>query len=134
MDAAAAHFGFTKLVVVDLDASAAFYATVFGVAEQYRIHAEIAGRTIDEILFSATAPAAATFALLRFADQATASYAEVILGFITDDVDALFGRALAAGGAVAQAVEAQPQHGVRVGFLTDPEGHLIEVVELLASG
>ena len=134
MDAATAHFGFTKLVVVDLDASAAFYTTVFGMEEQSRVHAEIAGRTIDEILFSATAPGAATFVLLRFADQTTASQAEVILGFITDDIDTLFERAQAAGGAVAQAVEAQPQHGVRVGFLTDPEGHLVEVVELLAAG
>ena len=69
MDPAKAHFGFTKLVVADLDGSAAFYATVFGMVEQRRVHAEIAGRAIDEILFSNTAPGAATFVLLRFADE-----------------------------------------------------------------
>jgi predicted enzyme related to lactoylglutathione lyase len=129
-----AHFGFAKLVVTDLDAAAAFYIEVFAVEEHYRVHAEIAGRAIDEILFKATAPGAATFALLQFADQGSASHGEVILGFITTDVDTLFARAVKAGGLVAQAVESQPEHGVRVGFLRDPEGHLIEVVELLTAG
>jgi predicted enzyme related to lactoylglutathione lyase len=129
-----AHFGFTKLVVMDLDAAAVFYTEVFGVEEQYRVHAEIAGRVIDEILFKATAPGAATFALLRFADQRSASHDEVILGFITTDIDTLFAKAVNAGGAVAQAAESQPEHGVRVGFLRDPEGHLIEVVELITAG
>ena len=97
------------------------------------MHAEITGRPIDEIIFTAMGSGGATLVLLHYADQATPSHAEVILGFITDDIDALFARVLAAGGAVAQAVETQPQHGVKVGFVTDPEGHLIEVVEMLAT-
>ena len=129
----ATRFGFTKLVVADLEASASFYTAVFGVEEQHRVRAEIAGRRIDEIIFTATGPEASTFVLLRFADQATPSQAEVILGFITDDIDALFGRVVTAGGAVVQEIEAMPQHGVRVGFVSDPEDHLIEVVELLAA-
>ena len=38
----------------------------------------------------------------------------------------------AAGGAITQTPTDMIEHGVRVGFLTDPEGHLLEVVELLA--
>jgi catechol 2,3-dioxygenase-like lactoylglutathione lyase family enzyme len=63
------HFGFTKLVVGDLDRCAAFYSEVFGLREQNRVHDEIAGRPIDEILFQATAPGGGTFVLLRFADM-----------------------------------------------------------------
>ena len=133
MTGATTRFGFTKLVVADLDASASFYTSAFGLQEQQRVHAEIAGRPIDEIIFSGGDPAASTFVLLRFADQATPSQAEVILGFITDGIDVLFRQVVAAGGAVVQAVETQPQHGVRVGFVTDPEGHLIEVVEVLTA-
>jgi predicted enzyme related to lactoylglutathione lyase len=44
-------------------------------------------------------------------------------------IDALCARAIAAGATVAQAVADAPEHGVRVGFLADPEGRLIEVVE-----
>ena len=133
MTATLAHFGFTKLVVVDLEAAAAFYTAVFGVEEQHRVHSDIGGRPIDEIIFAAAGPQAPTLVILRFADQATPSHSELILGFITDDIDALFARAVAAGGAVAQAVEDHPEHGAKVGFVTDPEGHLIEVVEMLAA-
>ncbi|GMU78057.1 MAG: hypothetical protein AMXMBFR46_08540 [Acidimicrobiia bacterium] len=125
------HFGFTKLVVADLEASAAFYRDVFGVTEQYRVHADIAGREIDEILFEATAPGGSTFVLLRFVDTAAPASGEVIIGFVTDDLDGVFARATEAGGSVHEAIHDSPDHGVRVGFLADPEGHLIEVVQPL---
>ena len=83
-----AHFGFTKLVVADLDAAAAFYATVFGLAETARVSAEIAGRPIDEIMYAATGAGGATFVLLRFADQPTPAHDEVILGFIVSEIGA----------------------------------------------
>lgn len=126
------HFGFTKLLVDDLDRAAAFYTEVCGVKEQYRVESEIGGRAIREILFEATAPGAATFVLLKFVDAPKPSNDEVILGFITDDVDAFCERALAAGGSLVETPRAQPKHGVKVGFVRDVEGHLIEVVELLA--
>jgi predicted enzyme related to lactoylglutathione lyase len=119
------------LVVADLEASARFYADVFGLNETGRVRAEIAGRGIDEIMLNATAAGGAMLVLLRFDDQSAPSSDEVILGFISPDVDALVARATAAGGAVAQVPAAQPEHGVKVGFVTDNEGHLIEVVELL---
>jgi lactoylglutathione lyase len=127
------HFGFTKLVVADLEASARFYTDVFGVKEHARVRAEIAGRGIDEIMFDATNAGGATFVLLHFDGQDSPSSDEVILGFICPDVDDIVERATAAGGGVAQAPMVQPEHGVKVGFVTDNEGHLIEVVELLRS-
>ena len=133
MTATLARFGFTKLVVVDLEAAATFYEAVFGVEEQHRVHSAIGGRPIEEIICAAADPGAATLVLLRFTDQSSPSNSELILGFITDDIDALFERALAAGGAVVHTVENRPEHGVKVGFVTDPEGHLIEVVELLTA-
>ena len=42
------NFAFTKLVVGNLEASAAFYEKVFGLTRQSRIQAEINGRKIDE--------------------------------------------------------------------------------------
>jgi predicted enzyme related to lactoylglutathione lyase len=126
-----AHFGFTKLLVADLEASAAFYTAVFGLKEQYRVHADIAGREIDEILFEATAPGAGTFVLLRFEGVTKPSSDEVILGFIATDIDAVVQRAVDAGGAVAREVLTQVEHGAKVAFVTDIEGHLIEVVEML---
>jgi lactoylglutathione lyase len=126
------HFSFTKLVVADLETSAAFYTQVFGVEEQYRVKATIGGRPIDEILYHATAPGGAAFVLLRFADTAEPMSGSVILGFVTDEIDDVFVRAVAAGGSVVDPVHDSPEHGVRVGFLADPDGHLLEVCQMLA--
>ena len=127
------HFSFTKLVVADLDASAHFYTAVFGVKEQARVRAEIAGRPIDEILYEATAPGGGTFALLRYGDVTAPSHDEVILGIVTSDLAGVVTRVGDAGGSVVQAPTAMPEHGVTVAFVADPEGHLIEVVQLLSA-
>ncbi len=126
------HFSFTKIVVSDLDASAAFYAQTFGLEEKYRVSAAIAGRPIDEIVFAPTREGAGTFILLTFVDGGAAP-AGVIPGFVTDEIDAVFARGLAAGGSVAQEPRDMPEHGHRVGFLADPEGRLIEVAQVLVA-
>jgi lactoylglutathione lyase len=129
---ASGHLGFTKLLVTDLEASSSFYQSVFGLRESTRIHSAIGDRTIDEILFDPEVAGGATFVLLKFEDAAKPSSEEVILGFITSDLDGVLARAVEAGGAVAQPAEARPEHGVNVAFVTDNEGHLIEVVEPFA--
>jgi predicted enzyme related to lactoylglutathione lyase len=126
------HFGFTKLLVADLDESAAFYRAVFGLQETGRIESEIAGRAIEEILFSPTGEGAATFVLLKYADTSAASDSEVILGFITGDIDALTQRAVAAGGTIRREALEYPDLHVKVAFVADNEGHLLEFVQPMA--
>lgn len=126
-----AHFGFTKLLVEDLDKTADFYKAVCGLTETARVDAVIGGRNISEILFAPTAEAAATFVLLKFLDAPKPTNDEVILGFQTGDIDAFVERTLAAGGAVVDPVWDNPEHGVKVAFVTDCEGHLIEVVQMI---
>ncbi len=127
-----AHFGFSKLLVNDLEAAATFYSSVCGLTELARVTSDIAGRPISEIMYNPTGEGGATFVLLQFTDSDARGSDEVIIGFQTDDVDAFVERAVAAGGSIVEAVKSMPEHGVRVGFVADPEGHLIEVVELLA--
>ncbi len=125
------HFGFSKLLVNDLEASASFYSSVCGLTEMARVDSEIAGRPISEIMYNPTGDGAATFVLLQFTDGNTRGKEEVIIGFQTDNVAAFVARAEAAGGSVVESVKEMPEHGVRVAFVADNEGHLIEVVELL---
>ena len=124
------NFSFTKLVVADLEASAAFYSAVFGLREQYRVKSDIGGRAMNEILFEST-PDGATFVLLHFDDTPEPAAGSVVGGFITDAIDELFPRAVAAGATVVGPVHDAPEHGVRVGFLADPDGHLLEICQLL---
>ncbi len=125
-----AHFGFTKLLVRDLESSARFYSEVCGLTELARVDAAIAGRPISEIMFSPTGEGAAMFVLLKFEGEDGPASNDVILGFQTDDVAAFVARAVQAGGKVVEAVRDDPEHGVLVGFVSDPEGHLIEVVQV----
>jgi len=125
------HFAFTKLVVADLDKSAAFYESVFALTVQARIDAVIAGRAITEIVYNQTAKGGGNFVLLAFHDAPTPAAGEAIIGFVTGEIDATVARAVAAGGTVLQAAADAPQHGIRVGFVADPEGHMIEVLQPL---
>ena len=124
-------FSFTKLVVGDLDKCAAFYTEVCGLVEQGRVDADISGAPISEILFDPSYPGGPTFVLFKFLDRPAPTPGEIILGFITPDVEAVVARAHKAGGKIIQAVRSDPDHGVKVAFVTDVEGRLIEVVELL---
>jgi len=125
------HFGFSKLLVNDLEKCATFYKDVCGLTEMARVDAEIAGRGIKEIMFNATAPGAATFVLLKFVDTTKAFNDEVITGFVTDDLEAFVERVKKAGGKVVDDIKSMPEHGVKVAFVADVEGHLLEVVEML---
>lgn len=126
------HFGFTKLVVHDLEGTAAFYKDVAGLVEMGRVQDAVGDRQIDEILFNATGEGGATFVLFKFLDRDAPAREEVILGFQTNDLESFIERTQKAGGSIVQPIEVKEAHGVKVAFVTDPEGHLIEVVELLA--
>jgi predicted enzyme related to lactoylglutathione lyase len=126
-----ASFGFTKLVVADLDKAAAFYTSVCGLTEQARVEDRLGGRAIVEIIFAPAYQGGASFVLLTYPDTPKPASGEVILGFATPDVDAFVGRVMAGGGAVVDPAVSRPEHGVKVAIVKDPEGHLIEVVQML---
>jgi predicted enzyme related to lactoylglutathione lyase len=125
------HFSFTKLLVNDLEQSAQFYRSVCGLTELARVKAQIAGRGIEEIMFNATGEGAATFVLLKFIDGDRVHTDEVIIGFATPDLEAFVERVIVAGGGLVEPIRVMPEHGVKVAFVQDIEGHLIEVVEML---
>ena len=124
-------FGFTKLIVGDLDKAAAFYKSVCGLTEQARVEDRLGGRAISEIIFAPAYQGGASFVLLAYPDTPRPSSGEVILGFATPDVDAFVDRVLAGGGVVVDPAVSRPEHGVRVAIVKDPEEHLIEVVQML---
>ena len=126
---APASYAFTKLVVRDLDAMTRYYSDVYGLAPIRRVKAEIDRAPIIEMILGRDGSYGGLI-LLHWVDQAPPSTGEVILGFTSPDIGALFGRAMAAGGTV-RAVPAPSEEagGLVVGFVEDPEGHLAEVVE-----
>lgn len=123
--------GFTKLVVEDMDKMSAFYGAVCGLAEEGRAEDQIAGRPICEVYFKADPPGTGTFTLTKFLDAPRPMVEAVILGFVAADIDRFVEKAVGAGAIVVVPAHPRPDHGVKVAFVKDVEGNLIEVVELL---
>ncbi len=125
-------FGFTKLVVGDLEKMKAFYTNVFGLKQFDRVQADIGIDPIDEIMLgrdSGFGPG--SIVLLRFTELAPPRPGAVILGFVTDDLGALVDRVVANGGRLHAAIKDIPEMKVRVAFTKDPEGNLAELVQML---
>jgi predicted enzyme related to lactoylglutathione lyase len=129
-----AGFAFTKLVVHDLDGMARFYRDAYDLHAVRRVRGEKIGpEEIDEIMLSADPQASwGSLVLLRYLGRERAASGEVILGFTTGDLPALLERVRAAGGAVHTPMQELPELKLRVAFATDPEGHLAELVQMLA--
>jgi lactoylglutathione lyase len=122
-------FNFTKLVVGDLEKSHAFYTMVCGLEEWARIDSELNGEPFAEIMYKPQVPGGPSFVLVQFLNIPAPPPGETILGFMTPDLDAFIARAQNAGGKILQPVKMNEEHKVKVGFVTDLEGRIIEVVE-----
>ena len=122
----------TKLVVRDVDETERFYQAV---------GLKIVGRNIggeDEVRqqqswLSSTGDSSAHILILsRFLElppPPRPTYPnEVWLAFRVADVDATLKTVEAAGGRILRWGQDRPEHGVRAAVVSDPEGHIIEVV------
>ena len=102
---------FTKLIVGDLDRSAAYYDAVFGVGELYRFEGKIAGDPFRQVILGADGEMAGGLILVRSTEHA-----------------------VAAGGRIHSEPRDPKIPGVAlVAFVADPDGHLAEVLEPAAS-
>lgn len=125
-----ATFAFTKLVVRDLERSAAFYRAVCGYGEGHLVRSTIAGRRMRELIFR-NAAGATEMMLLAYDDGPAPSGEGVITGFNTPDLDAFEARLLAAGGTVLDPI-ATIEIGdvkIRLAFYFDCEGYGVEAIE-----
>lgn len=119
------NFAFTKLIVADVDAMARYYRTVYGLRQVDRMEGLIGTEQIDEIVLSdGSGP---PLILIQFASRPAPPVGELLLGFLTHDLNAVARQCEAAGG---QVIIGPELHGdMNIAFLSDPEGHLAEVVQ-----
>lgn len=137
MTAAPPTMGFVKLVTHDIEGLLPFYTDVFDFKVQYRVSANEDDPgynrewALDEILLHNANDQGTTLVLFEFRNREVVPAGGVILGISVPDIKVTLEKATAAGGTVARPLQVQPQHGVKVAFVTDPRGTLIEVIELL---
>jgi predicted enzyme related to lactoylglutathione lyase len=126
-------FGFAKIIVDDLDRIAAFYEQTIGFRQLQRVNDSVAGEPIEEIILVQGEGYGEGMPLIvwKWPSRPAPAASDAILGFQTADVDALVERVVAAGGAVVDPPHDKPEHGVRVAFAKDPDGRLLELVQML---
>lgn len=124
-------FSSTKLVVHDLEATRDFYCDAYGFVERGRIQADMLGEPIDEFLLGRDGEAGVPLMLVRYVERDPPPVGrEVVLVFTTTDLDALVERVVAAGGRILREPYVSQTTNMRAAFTADPEGHVIENVEL----
>jgi len=128
----------TKLVVNDLAAAEAFYVAIGLKMVRRNLGGEAEVRQ-DQSWLSATGDASAHLLILsqflEFPAQPRPVYPnEFWLAMQVADVSATEAAVKAAGGAVVRAGQDRPEHGVRAAVVSDPEGHVIEIVGPMGVG
>jgi len=125
-------YSFTKLVVDDLEKMSAYYQKVYDLKEFDRVQADIGIDPIDEIMLGVdSAYGPGSLILLKFIDRPAPVPGAVILGFQTDDIQALVDRVVSSGGSVHSEIKESDVAAVRVAFTVDPEGNHAECVQIL---
>jgi len=132
-DPQTATFSFTKLVVDDLEKMSAFYCRVYDLKQVARFQGHIGSEPIDEIMLRhGKAVSPGSLVLLKYVDRPPPRTGETILGFTTDDLSLLLEKIRSAGGDLHADIKEMPELRLKVAFATDPEGHLAELVQMLA--
>lgn len=131
----AAAFGFTKLVVSDLDGVARFYREVFGLEERHRVSTEEHSYALDEVIL-APPDSQGNHALIivRYRERPCPPAGAAWTGFVVDDMASALARVEAHGGRVEVTPHESRDHGAHViaAIAADPAGHLIELIQILA--
>lgn len=126
---------FSKLIVKDEEAMAAYYSAVFGLAVIHREAGSSAGtgEAFREVILSpGTSMADGTLVMFKFVDRPPPRDQQAILGFVTEDFDGVIARIVTHGGKLVGPTREMPAFGIRVQFAEDPEGAINEVVEIEA--
>jgi predicted enzyme related to lactoylglutathione lyase len=125
-------FSFVKLVVRDLAGAERFYCEVFGLAVKHRHAAdEHAYAQEESILSAASGQASMPLILTRYLRSPAPAAGAAWTGFRVEDIEAT-GRAIEArGGRIEVPIHSSSSHPVRALVARDPEGHMIEVVQVI---
>jgi lactoylglutathione lyase len=122
----------TKLVVRDVVAAERFYLTVGLKLVNRNLGGEQEVRQQQSWLSASGDASTHLLILSQFLElpppPAPIYPGEVWLAFNVADVEAIVQAAVGAGGNVVRAGQDRPEHGVCAAVVSDPEGHLIEIV------
>ncbi len=125
------------LSVADLSAAAEWYGTAFGYVRELVLRVEALELDIVMLIHPAHGDRlellhrSGSTTGARFADPGEAALSRSFghIAFDVHDVDAAYDRVLALGARPVMSPRPSPEPGVRMAFVTDPEGNLVELLD-----
>ena len=120
--------GFVKVIVEDLEKETAFYRAVLGLEQLERIQVDDDQFAVDEIALGTGSPTGCALVLVKDFRGDVPVTKSGLLGFNTQDLDALVERVRANGGTVQ--LEPFDYEGERAAVVVDPEGQMLEIIEV----
>jgi len=125
-------FAFTKLVVGDLAGLEKFYCTALGMKVTARIDVNEGSWNLEETILSvADNDDGPHLNLIHYREKPVPPMGETVIGLKVSDLDAVIADVVAAGGVVAVPPVRIPDHNLRLAYISDPEGHLVELLQYL---
>lgn len=126
-------FSFTKIQVKDVVAAEAFYAEALGLETVGRVNFGEGERKMHEVIMALPGhrPPAPNLILISYPNATCPTPGEATTGFMVDDLDATLAKATAAGAAIDIPPTEVPEHCLRLAYILDPQGHRVELLELL---
>ncbi|WP_081628147.1 VOC family protein [Sphingobium indicum] len=119
----------SKLIVENLERMSSFYSEVLQTYQTKHFTSTMNMRPMEEKMFESPNGVGHPLVLIRFLDSKHISHGQVVLVFFTDDMDAFISRVQQCGGRVTERRD-DTEHKVRIAFWYDPEGNLVETVQL----
>lgn len=124
-------FAFTKIIVADLDASEQFYSQTLGLSRvTYIEFGEGVGHLQEVVLAMPNGSAdAAQLNLIHFPNKPMPAPGATVIGFMVADVDATVAAMTGAGGSVTVPALEMAEHRLKLAYVTDIDGHIIEILQ-----
>ena len=127
-------FAFTKIAVADLDAAERFYREAIGLKLIARTTAPDGDYGQEECIMSVTGGNDANqLILIRYLNRPAPKPEEAWTGFAVSDVEESVAAVERGGGKVLMPPFEVPDYGIKATVVADPEGHLIELIQMLGA-
>jgi predicted enzyme related to lactoylglutathione lyase len=122
-------YAFTKIMVADLAAMERFYCGALGLTVQARISEDRPGHAMHETVLVVGKGGGTLLNLVQLLDKPCAPPGEAVVGLTVTDIDALISATVDAGGTLVTPVTEVPAHNLKVAYVSDPEGHMLELLQ-----
>lgn len=121
---------YAKIVVGDLDRLQSFYSEFLGLTLAMRIEEGEGDDAFAECFFAPGPQSPPQIVLIAYTNRPAPPRGEAVLALRVDSVDEIVASTCRGGGAIAVEAYDVPEHNIRMAYVTDPEGHLIELIQM----